>query len=385
MVNKILILSVTVGTGHMRTAQALQKAAGDLCPGLEVTILDTFRYASPFVEKFVLGTYMQMLKISPAVYGFLYRQAERGQPLSGRGKFEFNRVMNMLAAPRLVKYIQSYQPDVIVCTHPFPLGIISFMKNKGLFTGPVFATITDFTIHSFWVFPEVDYYLVGAEQLIEQCEEFGLCREQVHFTGIPIDPAFSLPVNKKEQRARLGLEPDLPAVLITGGGLGMGGLEEAVLALGGPAANCQLMVVTGTNTLLKDRLEKNLQAFSSRVKVFGYVDNIHELMAAADLMVGKAGGLSCAEAMAAGLPVFVLDPLPGQEERNAEFLVSMEAGVRVKEQELADQVRAYLAQSSRFQAMARAAAALGRPRAAFDAVNIMVNDREASQVKCSES
>ncbi|MDD4168711.1 MAG: glycosyltransferase [Desulfotomaculaceae bacterium] len=371
MVKKILILSVTVGTGHMRTAEALQKAADCLYPEITVEILDTFRYASPLVEKVVLGTYIEILKMSPAVYGFLYRQAEHGQPLSGRGKLEFNRILNMLAAPRLVKYIQAYKPEVIVCTHPFPLGIISYMKKKGLFTGLVFAPITDFTIHSFWVFPEVDYYLVGAEQLLEQCEEFGVSRDKVRFTGIPIDPAFGFPGNEKELRGKLGFKPDLPLILITGGGLGMGGLEAAVKALSASAVNCQLMVVTGTNTLLQEKLEKLSSSLSCSIKIYGYINNIHQLMAAADLMVGKAGGLSCAEAMAVGLPIFVVDPLPGQEERNAEFLAATGAGVRVKEQDLVAQVLAYLADSDRLLAMARSAVALGRPRAACDAMNII--------------
>ncbi|MDD3653070.1 MAG: glycosyltransferase [Desulfotomaculaceae bacterium] len=373
MINKILILSVTVGTGHMRAAEALKTAAGCLYPEVEVSILDTFRYASPLVEKVVLGTYMQMLKKSPAAYGFLYRQAERGQPLSGRGKLEFNRILNMFAAPRLVKYIREYKPDVIVCTHPFPLAVISYMKKKGLFTGLVFATVTDFTIHSFWVFPEVDYYLVGAEQLLQECEEFGIKRDKVRFTGIPIDPAFCSPGNKKELRSRFGLEPDLPQVLITGGGLGMGCLEAVVKALSEASFNCQLLVVTGTNTILKKRLEELSSSLSCPLEIYGYVNNIHQLMAVADLMIGKAGGLSCAEAMAIGLPILVIDPLPGQEERNSEFLAVMGAGVRVKKRDLAVQVQAYLADSDRLQAMSRSAAVLGRPKAAYDIINIIGN------------
>jgi len=371
MLNKILIFSVTVGTGHVRAAEALKKAAGYLYPEAEVSILDTFRYASPFLEKVVLGTYMEILKMSPVVYGFLYRQAENGQPLSGRGKLEFNRILNLLAAPRLVKYIKDFQPEVIVCTHPFPVGIMSYMKKKGIFTGPVFATITDFTIHSYWIFPGVDFYLIGAEQLLPECLGFGIKPENVRATGIPIDPAFGGHYDKKELRDRLGLNPGLPAILIMGGGLGMGRLEAAVKILGNSTINCQLMVVTGSNTILKEKLVKITPDLSCEVKVYGYVNNIHELMAAADLMVGKPGGLSCAEAMATGLPVFIIDPLPGQEERNAQFLTGLGAGVRVDERDLAGQVEAYLADAGRLEVMTRAAAALGRPEAACDAVNLM--------------
>lgn len=371
MLTKILILSVTVGTGHVRAAEAIKSAAACFSPQTEVVILDTFRYASPFLEKVVLGTYLEMLKMSPGLYGFLYRQAEKGQPLSGRGKLEFNRILNLLASSRLVEYIKMYQPEVIVCTHPFPVGIMSYMKKKRIFTGPVFAAITDFTIHAYWIFPEVDYYLVGAAPLVPECAEFGIQPEKVRATGIPIDPAFGRRYDKQELRGKLGLQPGVPTILVMGGGLGMGRLEAAVRLLGEAGAPYQLLVVTGANTVLKDKLLKMAPALSCPVKVYGYVNNTHELMAAADLMVGKPGGLSCAEAMAAGLPVFIIDPLPGQEERNAQFFAASGAGIRVTEHDLVSQVVSCLHGDGRLEAMRRAAAALGRPGAASDAVRLM--------------
>lgn len=360
-----------MGAGHTRTAEALKKAAGVLYPEAEIAILDTFRYASPFLEKVVLGTYMEILKMTPVIYGYLYRQAERGQPLSGRGKLEFNRILNILAAPRLVEYIKNFKPEMIVCTHPFPLGIVSYMKKRGAFRGPVLATITDFTIHSFWIFPEVDYYLVGSEAILPQCEDFGVERERVRATGIPIDPAFSARYDQYSLREGMGLDPALPTILIMGGGLGMGPLATAVKTLGGSQVRCQLLVVAGTNHTLREKLTRTVPGLACGVKIFGFVDNIHQLMAASDFMVGKAGGLTCAEAMAVGLPVFIVNPLPGQEERNTEFMTAMGAGVRVEERDLAGVVQACLAEPNRLAEMAQAAAALGKPNAAYDAVHLM--------------
>lgn len=364
----------------MRTAEALKKAVGSLYPEAEVSVLDTFRYASPFLEKVVLGTYMEILKMTPVIYGYLYRQAERGQPLSSRGKIEFNRILNILAAPRLVEYIKDFKPEMIVCTHPFPLGIVSCMKKKGTFYGPILATITDFTIHSFWIFPEVDYYLVGSEALTSQCEKFGVESGRVRATGIPIDPAFNAHYVKKQLRKQLGIDPTLPTILIMGGGLGMGPLASAVKTLGSAQGNCQLIVVAGTNNDLREKLTRIAHDLACEAKVFGFVDNIHQLMAASDLMVGKAGGLTCAEAAAIGLPLLIVDPLPGQEERNTEFMTAIGAGIRVEEKDLADVVQAYLTEPGRLDKMAQAAVALGKPNAAFDAVNIMteaVNDVKA--------
>lgn len=361
----------------MRTAEAIKKAAESLYPGAEVVILDTFRYASPFLEKIVLGTYMEMLKMSPVLYGYLYRQAEHGQPLSGRGKLEFNRILNILAAPKLVEYINGFKPEIIACTHPFPLGVISHLKKKGIFKGLVFAIITDYTIHSFWIFPEVDYYIVGSEKLIAQCTDYGIDPSRVRATGIPIVPDFVVRHDKYRLREQLGLEPNLPTILLMGGGLGMGPLVSSLKALGESRDYCQLICVAGANSALQDKLNKTAQGLSCRVKIYGFVDNIHQLMAASDFMVGKAGGLTCAEAMALGLPIFIVDPLPGQEERNTEFITAAGAGVRVEEKELADLVQAYLAAPYRLEKMARAAAALGKPNAARDAVDFMAKAVES--------
>lgn len=355
----------------MRTAEAIKKAAGRLCPEADVAILDTFRYASPFLEKIVLGAYMEMLKMSPIIYGYLYRQAEHGRPLSGRGKMEFNRILNILAAPKLEEYIKIHKPEIIVCTHPFPLGIACWMKKRGIFQGPVVATITDFTIHSYWIFPEVDLYLVGSEVLKKQCEKFGIETERVQATGIPIDPEFDNSYDKCEIKKELSLERSIPAILINGGGLGMGPLESAVKRLSKNRVDCQIIVVTGTNSVLKEKLERLAPELTCRVKIFGYVNNIHKLMAASDMMVGKAGGLTCAEAMATGLPVFIVDPLPGQEERNTEFITSMGAGVRVKEKNLAHLINEYIKEPYKIMDMAEKAKVLGKPKAAFDAVRIM--------------
>lgn len=377
---KVLILSVSVGAGHMRAAEAIKKACGALAPEAEVVILDTFHYANPFLEKVVLGTYMEMLKVTPDLYGYLYRKAERGQPLSGRGKVEFNRFLSILSAPRLTTYIKSFEPQIIICTHPFPLGIISYMKRLGKYNGLVMATITDFTIHSFWIFPHVETYIIGSEALISQCEQSGIEKKLVRATGIPIDPDFNKPYDKRLLRLELGLDPDLTTILVMGGGLGMGPLLSAVNSLGSGNNRLQLIVISGTNKLLYERLARAVPSLSCPIQLYGYVNNIHQLMAASDLMVGKAGGLSCAEAFALGLPMFIVDPLPGQEERNTEFICAMQAGVRVEEKDLAEVITSYLHEEKRLAGLAGAALKLGKPEAAYEVVHYIsqaVNSEKA--------
>lgn len=355
----------------MRAAESIKKACDSLHPEAKVVILDTFRYANPFLEKVVIGTYMEMLRMTPELYGYLYRQAEQGQSLSGRGKVEFNRILSILSAPRLTAYIRNFNPQIIVCTHPFPLGIVSHMKQRGRFNGLAVATITDFTIHSFWIFPHVDTYIIGSEALIPQCEQYDIEKSRIKATGIPIDPAFNRPYDKHLLRLKLNLDPDLTTILLMGGGLGMGPLLSAVKSLGSGSSRCQLIVVTGTNKPLYERLAKIIPSLSCEIHLYGFVDNIHQLMAVSDFMVGKAGGLTCAEALALGLPMFIVDPLPGQEERNTEFICSMGAGVKVEEEELAAVITHYLHEQSNITSMASAALDLGKPGAACDAIDYM--------------
>ncbi|AEF94356.1 Monogalactosyldiacylglycerol synthase [Desulfotomaculum nigrificans CO-1-SRB] len=364
-VNRVLVLSVTAGEGHMRAAAAIKTEILQRNPKAAVEILDTFRYASPLIEKVILGTYMEVIKMSPVIYGYLYRQAEKEKPLSGFAKAEFNRIINLLAAPKLVTYIDQMKPQVIICTHPFPLGILSHLKQRGKCQVPVLATITDFTVHPFWLFPEVDCYFVASERLIQPLLDYGIEPSKIKATGIPIDPVFALPKDKIALKRQWHLDLKLPTILVMGGGLGMGPMAEVVKDLGSSGLPCQTVVVCGRNEQLRNKLMKMVPHIPGRVAVLGYVNNIPDLMAACDLMVGKAGGLTSSEAMASSLPMLIVDPIPGQEERNAEFLEAAGAARLVRgHRDLVYYVRQYLADTSLQQRMKEAARRIGRPRSA---------------------
>nr|WP_238457675.1 glycosyltransferase [Desulforamulus ferrireducens] len=356
----------------MRAAAAIKQEIVQRNANAVVTILDTFRYASPLIEKIVLGAYMEIIKMTPLIYGYLYRQAEKEKPLSGFAKQEFNRIINKLAAPKLISFIEEMAPQVIVCTHPFPLGILADLRRQGKCDVPIVAAITDFTVHPFWLFEDVDCYLVAADSLVQAFADYGIDRQRIAATGIPIDPAFNLPHNRSALRQQWQMDPELPAILVMGGGLGMGPLADVVKELAAARLPCQLMVVCGRNEQLRNKLSKaNLPA---TVHVLGYLQNIHELMAACDVMVGKAGGLTSSEAMASGLPMFITAPIPGQEERNAEFLESAGAAKLVKDpKDLVTQIRKYLARPAWQAAMCEAARKIGRPMSAAMAVEIMEN------------
>lgn len=378
--SKLLILSVSVGAGHMRTAEAIKKACSTLAPEAEVVILDTFSYASPLLQKIVFGAYMKMLKVTPALYGYLYRQSEQGQPLSSRGKIEFNRILSIFSASRLKDYIRDFEPQAVICTHPFPLGILSFMKKKEKFSWLTVATITDFTVHPFWIFPHVDTYIIGSEALIPQFMLYGIENDRIMATGIPIDPAFDKTYDKYRLRLELKLDPNLTTILLMGGGSGMGPLLSAVESLGRDNNRLQLIVVCGTNKHLYDSIAGMIPGLSCKVLLYSFTSNIPQLMAASDFMVGKAGGLTCAEAIALGLPMFIVDPLPGHEERNTEFICSMQAGVKVEMKNLVEEITCYLQEPNKITRMAGASLKLGKPKAASDLVNYIsyaINHKKA--------
>lgn len=361
----IIILSVSAGSGHVRAAEALRSAFQAEDQDLEVNILDTFRYASPVMEKLVLGTYMEMLRLTPSLYGYIYRQSEKGQPLSGFAKKEFGRLLSTFSASRLVEYIDHHSPEAVICTHPFPLGVLSALRKRGKFEYFTVGAVTDLTIHPYWVFPEVDLYLVGAERLAEDLTDFGIPQSGAYATGIPIDPVFSRRVDRKAVMQHYNLDESLTTILVMGGGLGLGPLEESVRALGSMDLRCQVIIVAGNNRQLKEKLDQLAPGLPNRVCTLGYTDSIHQLMAAADIMVSKAGGLSCAEALAKRLPLFIMNPLPGQEERNTQFLVSAGAAVAVSSvEDLVEKITQRVMNPQQLKEMSQAAAQLGRPEAA---------------------
>lgn len=374
---RFVILSVSAGSGHMRAAAAVRSALVEDDPDCDVVILDTFKYTSPLLEKLILGAYMEMLKYTPALYGYLYSRSEKGQPLSGYAKVEFNKLLSKFSAARLTEFIDRHKPGAVICTHPFPLGVMSAVRQGGEFNYFTVGTITDFIIHPYWVFPGVDLYLVGADQLARDLAGYGIPPERVYATGIPIDPVFASPVDRDEVLSGCGLDPGQATVLVMGGGLGMGPLAESVKALGSLDEPCQIIVVTGNNVQLREKIEHMAPDLTNRTCVLGYVDNVHKLMAASDIMVSKAGGLSCAEALAAGLPLFILDPLPGQEERNSQFLTSVGVAVELDGvDDLVEKIRFYLKQPGRLKEMSLAASRLGRPDAARSAASLIKGKME---------
>lgn len=377
---KVLILSISVGSGHTRAAEAMKDAILEKDPLTEVEILDTFCYANPLLGKVIIGTYMELIKVSPLIYHFLYTKAEGKHNSSS--KREFIRLLNKLTSAKLISYIEKFKPDVIVCTHPFPLGIVNTIKQDLELKTPVIAVITDYTVHPFWVFENVNYYIIANEELKKGLLRFGVSEEKVKVTGIPIDPQFANSVDKLSLIEKLGLSNKSPILLVMGGGLGLGPLKKIVNSLNNLNEDFQILVVVGKNKNLQKNLTELLPFFKKPTKVYGFVKNIHEFMEVSDLIVSKPGGLTSSESLAKGVPMVIINPIPGQEERNSEFLINAEVAVKVNEEaELPAVISKLLANPKQIETMKNSARQQGRSDSALRVAEFLLDLAAEREVK----
>ncbi|MFZ5943262.1 MAG: MGDG synthase family glycosyltransferase [Bacillota bacterium] len=357
---KILIFSVSIGSGHDSVANALAQDIKTQAPDSQVLIVDTFKYINSILNKVVVGSYMETIKFTPKVWGYLYEQAEDGERLVDTGQ-----ILSKLLSPKLDQLLMDFRPDVLICTHAFPVGILSVLKNKKNFKQPIISCITDFTVHSFWIHPQVDLFVIPQDDLINPFVDEGINLDKVKPFGIPIRSQFRNIPDKKTSREKLGLL-ERQTVLVMGGGLGLGKIEEAVYKLL-HETHLQIIVIAGSNQKLKNNLE--LLKRDNRLHVLGFVENVAEIMACADLIVTKPGGITCAEALAMELPMAIISPLPGQEERNTDYFINKGVAIKVKKMEyLIRELNSLCSNSLRLRHMKEMAAYLKRPNSAVNTI-----------------
>ena len=356
------MLAATYGNGHIQAARALAEATRAERPGLRLYTLDFFDLVNPVLNAATRMAYVYSVRAAPGLWREFYVRTGQVRPDS----FWQQRLYH-LGFGALREVIQAARPRVVISTHPTPGGVMAQLRQEGLAPDAFSVTvITDYILHTQWVHPSTDLYLAPSQEVADQLAQRGIRPDRILVTGIPIRPCFSLPVQKTEIRARLGLPPHPPVVLIMTGAFGMmRGAVEACLAVAHVEVPVQVVVVTGHDRRLYEVLSRALLHAPNRVLLLGYVEAIHELMGASDLLVSKAGGLTVSEALAAGLPLVVYAPIPGQEEGNAEYLVRHGAGVVAPSApEVGRLVAALVRDEQRRLQMSERARRLGRPDAA---------------------
>lgn len=365
---RFLIFSVSIGAGHDSAAKAIFEELKLRMPQASIEIIDTFKYINPVLNRVMVESYMETLRFTPKVWGYLYDQTEQ-QKISF---IDFGQLFNRLLSKKLENLIKTFNPDVVFCTHAFPAGIISALRQKTNFNFPMIATITDFTIHRLWVHDNCDGYVIASPLLKYEAEQSGIASEKIFPFGIPINPVFAYNIPKDVARHKLGLENKL-TLLVMGGGLGLGSIKDVVQVIDASNIDCQIIVICGKNEKLYKKITTMFTG-NKNIIIFGFINNMHEFMSAADLLITKPGGLTTAEALAKGLPMVIVNPLPGQEERNTLFLVN--AGVAIKvdaESELPVFLRKLIENKLRIPQMKDMAKSLGKPNAVKELIDLALS------------
>jgi len=309
---RVLILTASYGSGHNVAARSL--AAAFERAGASVRVVDHFRdLVSPTFERASRGLYSWMLRRMPLVWGFAYALGDRmatDSPLAfGMPRLGFTRLGQLLAREA---------PDAVVTVHATPAVAMALLARRGARVPPHTTVVTDFVAHSQWIAGRVDRYCVAAEEVKHEFIARGIPPQRIVVTGVPLRPEFEIAQDPLESRAAFGLSPRLPVVLAMAGAQGsLGRLPGVARALANVALPCQGVLVAGLDRRLETKLRGLVEG--TTIRTLGYVADIHRLMAAADLVVTKAGGMTVAEAMAAETPLVLYGSLPGQERRNERF------------------------------------------------------------------
>lgn len=323
---RILVLSVSAGAGHVRAAQALCATAEAHLPALQLTHVDVMELVPSGFRKLYADSYIKLVERAPLLWAFLYQRTDRRESTSIFARLR--RHVERLNTRRLDNEIARLAPDAIICTHFLPAELLSRRAAKGYPTPPVWVHVTDFDIHGFWLQRHVQGYFVASDEVAVRLAARGVDPAQIHVTGIAIMPQFSQAPTRAQAAAELGIAANRTTLLLMSGGAGLGGIEPLVERVAMLPHEPQILVLAGRNAELLTRLHKIAGRFPGRVVPMGFTRSIERVMAAADIAITKPGGLTTSECMAMQLPMIVVSPIPGQEKRNADFL--LESGCALK-------------------------------------------------------
>jgi processive 1,2-diacylglycerol beta-glucosyltransferase len=360
---RLLLLSVSAGAGHTRAADAILTYAGNFGSNVTARHLDVMDFVTPGFRKLYTDFYIKLVNKTPMLWGWLYQVTNDAQPDSSMQRLR--RSVEQLNTKALLKEIDSFKPDAIVCTHFLPAEILSRMIRKDRLACPVWVQVTDFDLHRMWIHEHMAGYFAANEEVAFRMRAQGINAETIHITGIPIMPAFAQALDRTECAREFGLDPLRTTFLLMGGGAGLGSLDVIADRLLALDANFQLIVLAGRNAAALSALQGLAARHPGRLLPQGFTDKVERLMACADLVITKPGGLTTSECLAMGLPMIVNAPIPGQEERNADFL--LEQGVALKASDavtLEYRIRHLLDNPRKLADMRDKARALGVPVAA---------------------
>lgn len=350
-------------------AMAIEDSIRILNRNVETLNINHFRYTNPVLAQLIMKTYHSMLKRRPELWDYLYDNDNVRERTKG-----FRGLLHKLNSTKIHRLLEWYKPDVIVCTQAFPcVAMAEYKRAKGSDI-PIIGVVTDYIAHSYWIDPDVDLYIVPTTEGKERLEKLGVDKDKIDVIGIPISPKFCMPLDAKKLKQKLKIDSGKPVVLVMGGSQGMISMDEIVKYLAKLPLDMHLIIVCGINKQLYKRLMKIRSRLKIHMILYKYVNNIEELMSISDLIVTKPGGLTVSESLAKGLPMVIVNPIPGQEAKNTEFLVRNKVAVKATDaRDVARQAGDLVSSPAALRQMKHHISSIARPRAAFEIAERIIN------------
>lgn len=320
---KVLVFSASFGNGHLRAAEAIIEGIRIKEPSAKITHLDFGDFLNKPINTIVKGVYGEIIKYVPKLWGRFYYKTAQVQP-----KSMSQHLLSRLGRGNFLNYIKEYKPDFILCTYPTVSAILAQLRIENRLRVPIVTVITDYTVHSHWVHPGVDRYIVACKEVRESLLAWGIKEQGIHVTGIPVSLKFEEDLDRGLILSKLGLKQDLPTFLVMGGSYGvLKSAKRICKKLADSLIPIQVIIVCGKNKKLFYSLEGMIAQARNPMVRLEYVHNVEELMSVSHLIITKAGGLTVSEALTKNLPLVIYRPIPGQEEENAHFVQRIGAGL----------------------------------------------------------
>ena len=365
---RILLLYVSDVSGHYCAAKAIKQALEKLYPQVQVKEENLFNYGSSLIVSIINALYYTVVKLTPWLWGFLWDNR-----LIYWFTFPLRDFLYHYNFSRLYKeVIAPFSPHAVICTHNIACALCSTIKRKKSLSYSLAAVPTDYALHPYWFYKNVDFYFLPHEGLKENLQRKGIPSYKIQITGIPILSVFSEYKDRQKLKEKWDLKKDIFTILLMGGGQGMGSLHQIILNLNKLHLPVQLLVVSGTNHGLKEKLQEMKLKLDIPMKVWGYVKEVDELMEVSDLLISKPGGLTTAETLVKGLPIGIVNSLGGQEKKNQELLLKKKIAFKLSnKKEMRDLIVRFLYESHKsfeFKERQIKVKELAKPEAALDIV-----------------
>jgi processive 1,2-diacylglycerol beta-glucosyltransferase len=360
--SRVLVLSARFGGGHKSSAEAVRAWWDEHVPSGSIEVLDYYdEFVSPVLTQAASIGYTQSVRLFPHGYKWFYQATRDLRPESAAQHW-----LNSLGQREFADYLHANPADVIVAVHPTPAGALSDLRREGTLHTPAVTVITDYVVHSQWIHPATDLYLVGSDCVRSGLIRKGVPEDKIRVTGIPIKASSGLLAQREVLREKWGLKPGLPTVLVMTGAQGM--MRRPWRLFHTIASRpVQGFFLCGKDRALLTRLKLRGDRYPN-FRILPFVRVVPELMAVSDILISKAGGLTTSEALAMELPMIIFHPIPGQEYANRDYLVRSGAAVAADSmRELGAALDALCRSPRRLEEMRSSIRAIRRPDAAGDA------------------